>query len=93
MKESDIMHESPNHRYWVARQVSTNASIAPAGSIYYQIFKTGATHSTSTTFVTANLERAKTTCDNMARIDSEEYRNHERAVTRAERATRRNVHK
>ena len=70
MKESDIMHESIDSRYWVARQISTNVTIAPIGSVYYQIFKTGLTHSESTTFVTANLARAITTCDNMARASS-----------------------
>jgi hypothetical protein len=91
MKESDIMHESPDHRYWVARQVSKDARIAPVGSIYYQIFKTGLTHSVSTTFVTANLARAISTCDNMARVDSASYRKHERAVERVERDARRDV--
>jgi hypothetical protein len=91
MKESDIMHESTDGRYWVARQVSTNARIAPVGSIYYQIFKNGPTHSVSTGFVTANLARAISTCDNMARIDSASYRKHERVVRRVERDVRRNV--
>jgi hypothetical protein len=91
MKESDILHESANGRYWVARQVSTNARIAPIGSVYYQIFKTGPTHSASTTFVTANLARAISTCDNMARVDSASYRKHERTVGQMERDVRRNV--
>ena len=67
MKDSDIMHESADGRYWVARRISTDAAIAPNGSVYYQIFKTGLTHSESTTFVTASLARAIATCDNLAR--------------------------
>jgi hypothetical protein len=89
MKESDIVHEC--QPFWVARCVSTNASIAPLGSVYYQIFKSGATCSESTTFVTANLERAKTTCDNMARVSSPAYKRIERQVARSERAVRRGI--
>jgi hypothetical protein len=91
VKESDIMHEC--QPYWVLRRLSKNASIAPLGSVYYQIFKTGATCSESTTFVTANLERAKTTCDNMARVTSPAYRRVERKVAKAERAVRKEVGK
>lgn len=66
MKERDIMHESPNGRYWVLRRVSTNARIAPLGSMYYQIFKNGATASESTPFVSANLDRTIAACDRFA---------------------------
>jgi hypothetical protein len=56
--------------YWVARRISTNAQIAPIGSVYYQIFKTGICASEATGYVSASLERAKVTCDNMARVKS-----------------------
>jgi len=69
MRESDIMHESPCGRYWVARRVSRNASIAPIGSVYYQISKTGTTHSVLVNWVSANLDRAITTCDRLARAN------------------------
>lgn len=91
MKESDIIHESPDNRYWVTRQVSRNEKIAPLDSVYFEVFKTGLTHSTSTGYVTANVERAKLTCDNMVRVSSAEYRKHERAITKAEKSIRRNV--
>lgn len=85
------MHESIDSLYWVSRQVSTDETIAPIGSVYYRIFKTGLTHSESTTFVTANLERAIATCDNMARVSSPAYRRAQSAVTRAEKSIRKNA--
>jgi hypothetical protein len=77
--------------YWVARRISTNAKIAPIGSVYYQIFKTGICASESTSFVTANLERAKTTCENLARVTSDAYRRAERGIARKEKAIRTKV--
>jgi hypothetical protein len=91
MRESDIMHESVDGHYWVARRISAYPAIAPIGSIYYRIFENKGTHSESTTFVTANLERAIATCDNMARVTSPTYRKTERAIARAERSIRKNV--
>jgi len=61
VKESDIMYE--NGDFWVARRTSTNARIAPLGSIYYQIFRAGITVSESLPYVTANLDRAVRYCD------------------------------
>jgi hypothetical protein len=89
MKESDIIHESG--RYWVARKVSSDARIAPIGSVYYQLFETGLTHSTATGFITANLARAIATCGNMARVTSPAYAKAARVIGKAERAIRRGV--
>ena len=89
MNESDIMHES--QPFWVMRKVSTNAAIAPIGSLYYQIFKNGICASESTSYVTASLARAIATCDNMARISSPAYKRIEKSVARSERAIRGSV--
>ncbi len=63
MKESDLMHESG--RFWVCRQVSKNAHIAPIGSVYYQIFENGIVASHSIDYVSTNLSRAIAACDRM----------------------------
>lgn len=90
-ESENIAYESADGRYWIARRVSTDASIAPLGSVYYQMFKTGICVSKSTGYVSASLERAKVTCDNLARVTSEGYRRVENSVTRHEKAIRRGV--
>lgn len=70
LTESGIVHESADHQYWVLRRISKRAEIAPVGSVYYQIFKAGVTHSTATTFITASLDRAIATCNRMAQTDA-----------------------
>jgi hypothetical protein len=63
MKESDIVYE--NAPYFLLREKSRNADIAPVGSIYFRIYRHEGTHSVTASpmYVSANLERAKKSCD------------------------------
>jgi hypothetical protein len=68
MREADIVYE--NLPYFLLREKSKNAQIAPVGSVYFRLYRHEGTHSVTASpiYVSANLERAKKACDYWASI-------------------------